>query len=377
MTREQLQAQIATTCFAFRGYDQENLGRSAELLAHASYGPIVRRRLAEATAVAAEVLRRPVDLVRRVEEKRETTLADYGEACAIIIAMEIAQLDLLREFHGVDYHQAGLVYGYSLGEIGALAAGGVWSLPDAMHIPLALADDCIALAEGCTLGVLFSKIAELPLDAMHRLALEVSCEGKGVVGISAYLSPNTLLLMGQGDSLDRLLPRVAKLIDGPVHLRKNDDSWPPMHTPIAWQRNIPTRAAQMMLSLAGGFTKPSPPVLSLVTGQRSYTDHNARDLLYRWTDQPQRLWDAVQETLSSGMQRVIHVGPAPNIIPATFRRLQSNIAAQLAGSMSMRALSSMVSRPWLAAILPARAALLRAPEVEQINLEDWLLEQPV
>ncbi|MDA1015357.1 MAG: hypothetical protein O3A00_13015 [Planctomycetota bacterium] len=32
-------------------------------------------------------------------------------------------------------------------------------------------------------------------------------------------------------------------------------------------------------------------------------------------------------------------------------------------------------RPWLAGLLSSDAALLRAPFVEQIMLEDWLLEQ--
>jgi hypothetical protein len=36
-----------------------------------------------------------------------------------------------------------------------------------------------------------------------------------------------------------------------------------------------------------------------------------------------------------------------------------------------------VRRPWLTALLPSRTALLRAPTVEHIILEDWLLAQPV
>jgi hypothetical protein len=37
----------------------------------------------------------------------------------------------------------------------------------------------------------------------------------------------------------------------------------------------------------------------------------------------------------------------------------------------------MVRRPWLTSMLSTRAALLRAPFVEQVVLEDWLLEQKV
>jgi [acyl-carrier-protein] S-malonyltransferase len=41
---------------------------------------------------------------------------------------------------------------------------------------------------------------------------------------------------------------------------------------------------------------------------------------------------------------------------------------------SLRAMSQMAQREWLSAVLPSRAALLRAPFVRQIVLEEWLLE---
>ena len=78
--------------------------------------------------------------------------------------------------------------------------------------------------------------------------------------------------------------------------------------------------------------------------------------------------------MSQGIETVIHVGPKPNIIPATFSRLSDNIEAQTKGSVRMRALSGMSSRPWLQALLPRRATLLRAPRVQHVTLEDLLLE---
>jgi [acyl-carrier-protein] S-malonyltransferase len=150
-----------------------------------------------------------------------------------------------------------------------------------------------------------------------------------------------------------------------------------MHTPIVWQKNIGDRAARLLQTLPGGFTAPVPPVLSLVTGDVSYSDYNSRDILHRWADEPQLLWDGVYQTLALGIENVIHVGPDPNIIPATYTRLADNVAAQLKASVGLRAMSGMVNRPWLRALLPARSALLRAPSVKQVILEDWLLEQEV
>ena len=149
------------------------------------------------------------------------------------------------------------------------------------------------------------------------------------------------------------------------------------HTEIVRQRFIPDRASVMMEQMPGGFVPPCPPILSLVTGKRSYDDFRARDILRQWVDQPQRLWDAVYETLASGVTTVIHVGPEPNLIPATFNRLSENIQQQISGnsfgSYGMRAAAGLARRPWLSAILPSRTALLRAPALKHVILEDWLL----
>jgi hypothetical protein len=39
----------------------------------------------------------------------------------------------------------------------------------------------------------------------------------------------------------------------------------------------------------------------------------------------------------------------------------------------LRAAAGLARRPWLSAVLPSRTALLRAPLINQIILEDWLL----
>jgi [acyl-carrier-protein] S-malonyltransferase len=148
-----------------------------------------------------------------------------------------------------------------------------------------------------------------------------------------------------------------------------------MHTPIVWQRQIPNRVAEQMHTIPGGFTAPKPNVFSLVTGQASYNDYNSREILTRWTDHPQKMWDAVYATLTHGIETVIHVGPEPNLFPATFRRLKDNVDLQLKANLGLRAVSSMVSRPWVKRLLPARTALLRAPLIQHIILEDWLLAQ--
>ena len=75
---------------------------------------------------------------------------------------------------------------------------------------------------------------------------------------------------------------------------------------------------------------------------------------------------------------VVHVGPEPNLFPATYKRLADNVRTQKEGtsvsSIGRRLVSGIVHRSWLAAILPSQASLLRAPTLVHITLEDWLLD---
>lgn len=372
MEPNELKERIESTAFAFRGYNVTNIGRSPELLAHQAYGHVVRACLESAASVCADVTGNPVDLVGRVERREEPSLDAYAEAVAIVMAMEQAQIRILDEQFGIELKRAQFAMGYSLGEITAVALCGVLDINDAMRVPLELAEDCAKLAHEVTLGVLFSRGKILPLDAIRKLCLEINQEAKGVIGVSAILSPNSILLMGQADTLDRFMVAMRQFPDR-MTLRKNDHQYPPLHTPIVWQRNICDRAAVLMQTMPGGLTAPEPKILSLVTGKCSYTDVNARQILQDWTDHPQLLWDVVYEVLRSGVDTVVHVGPEPNIMPATLTRLKDNVEAETKARIGMRALTAVVDHPWIKRLLPERTALLRAPAITQIVLEDWLL----
>lgn len=374
MNRDELREQLPHAALAFRGYNVTNLGRSRELLEHGLYGPIVERHLRALSPVTAETLQRDVDLVRFVREGKERQLETYGEALSLIVAMEMAQLEILKIHFEIDYTAAKLSFGYSLGEIAALVAGRVMEAAEAIKVPLSLSADCVELARDMTLGVLFTRTGELSPEEIRRLCLRINSEGKGVIGVSSYLSPNSVLLMGQQDTLDRFKTLAVEQLPMKVSLRKNSDRWPPLHTPIVWEKNIPNRAAYLMHTLAIRLVEPKPTVLSLVTGHLSYTELSARSLIHQWVDHPQRLWEAVCEVLARNIKTVIHIGPEPNLIPATFKRLSENIAAQTQKSISMRALSAAARRSWLQGVLPERASLMRAPFVKHVILEDWLLE---
>jgi [acyl-carrier-protein] S-malonyltransferase len=370
---------LEQTAFAFRGYNQTNLGRTPELLAHVRYGQVVERHLREASEIISDLLQTSVNLVERVRANQESTPDTFAEDIGLIMAAEVAQIELFEQLFAVPYREARLAMGYSLGEVTSLVCGGVYTLREVLPSLIGMAREAAELARDVTMAVVFSRGKALDTEGIERLCLEITTQGRGMLAISSYLSPNTVLLLGQGDTVDRFKALMGKYLQGEANLRKNKGVWPPLHTPILWQRAIPNRAAMNIYSVGGGFRSPVPPIVSLVTGKVSYNDYNSRALLNRWIDEPQRLWDAIYELLSQGIEMVIHVGPDPNLLPSTFKRLSDNVTTELAGrslrKIGMRAVSNMIARPWIAKMMSARAAILRAPYLVQLILEDWLLAQ--
>lgn len=374
-----LQARLPRAAFAFRGYNVTNRGRTHELLAHPAYGPIVEAHLREASLICAEFVQQPVDLVARMRAGRESAgLDDYVEDIALIVAAEMAQLQLLEEFFGIAFRQARLALGYSVGEATALVAAGVYTMTDVLRVLLPMAKESADLAKDTTMAVLFTRGPSLDFELIHRLCLEVSQQGQGVIGVSTYLAPNSVLVLGQHDSLARFETRLKEVFPGPFYLRRNPHLWPPLHTPIIWQRCIPNRTAVLLQKTPGGFRAPSVSILSMVTGEASYREYNSRELIHRWVDHPQRLWDVLCKVLINRIETMVHVGPDPNLVLATFRRLSNNVEAQMNRggfvSFGRRTLARLVRRPWLTRLLPSSTALFRAPLVQHIVLEDWLLE---
>ena len=213
---------IGMTAFAFRGYNVTNLGRTAELLRHVSFGPMVGACLTEASHLCSDVLRRRVDLCERVRREQETVNLDtYTEDVALVVAVAIAQLRILEKFFSTPISAARLAFGYSLGEMAALIACGVYRMADLLRVPLTLCDDCVALAHDVSMGVLFSRGPALDHAAVKRLCLHVSQEGQGVIDMSAQLSPNSVLLLGQQDTVERYQRAMRDVLPGAQHAQEN------------------------------------------------------------------------------------------------------------------------------------------------------------
>jgi [acyl-carrier-protein] S-malonyltransferase len=184
-----------------------------------------------------------------------------------------------------------------------------------------------------------------------------------------------VLLLGQHATLDVFKDRCLKLLPKGTQLRKNPHQWPPLHTPIVRHKFISNKAALLLEQTSGGFIKPSPPILSCVTGDYSYTELNCREIFVRWTESPQRLWQALHKLLEENCEIMIHLGPEPNIIPATMSRLSANVSSYMNPATwtgyGIQTLSqNSASRRWLAKLISIDSAVLRTPFVQQVVLED-------
>ena len=111
-----LKERLSSTAFIFRGYNVTNLGRSGELLAHPLYGPVIEPFLKEAREVCAEATGGRSIWRPEFATARKPIWTLMPKPISLIVAMEMAQLRLLKDFFGVDYSQARLAFGYSLGE---------------------------------------------------------------------------------------------------------------------------------------------------------------------------------------------------------------------------------------------------------------------
>jgi [acyl-carrier-protein] S-malonyltransferase len=379
LDRATLRERIGGVALAFRGYEAGQLGRSKELVDHPLYGPIVREVLSEATRICGEASSAMPDLVEYVRKGEHGILNNLSYDNAAILAMEIAQLRILEELFEVPAARARLSFGFSTGELAALIFGKVLSLKQVLEVLMPVASDCAELTADARLGMLFTRRTELRPADVDRICQVVLSEGRGLIGPTAFLSPYTALVVGQAEAMDRLDDHLPAYLPGDAVFRRKQRQWTPLHSPLVWQRHIPNRIAMSLHQVKGKLRKPSPPILSCVTGQASYDELSCRNLLTLWPDHPQRLWDVVNATLKSDVDIIIHVGPASKLLTTTFSSLNSRVLRGGHPHFIHRIGSALVSglqrRPFFSDILPPKAALLRAPFLTHVILEDWLLER--
>lgn len=369
------QLEMKKTAIAFRGYNTTNHGMTATLLNTPECQPAFLKWFERGEKLLNSLLNLQVDLKQRILNDQPSSLETYPIDVVQIVCIELAQLELLETIAGIDYRQARCFMGYSLGEMTALIAADVLSMEQVLTPVLQLTADAASMAPAVTMGVLFSRKQSLNQKAIEQLCWQINAEQKGMIDISTILSPNTFLLLGQHKTLERFQQLMAPIVPERTQLKYNPDRWPPLHTCLVWQKHLTDRAGLSIQQIPEPIPTPSVPILSCVTGELAYQPEQTRRLLRAWVDHPQLLWQAIRQLFDLGIENVIHVGPEPNIIPATLKRLSTNVAMQMNQqtwkALGLRTLNQFsMNRPWLGQLLSKDAVLLRAPFVQQMMAEE-------
>ncbi len=228
---------LGSLAYAFRGYNVTNLGRSCRACWRIPmFGPIVEGYLRGQPHLRRR--RAPQGRPGRARApQRGNRPRLYDEAMSLIVAMELAQVRLLEEFFDVRLERARMVFGYSLGELTAVcAARRVRHAKRPQACRWQWPADCVALADGVTMGVLFSRGPVLDFDEVQAALPAHQRRRAGVIGISSFLAPNTVLLLGQIRHGRHLRQADARRVSQRVFTcARTSDQWPPVHTPLVWQ----------------------------------------------------------------------------------------------------------------------------------------------
>ena len=118
----------------------------------------------------------------------------------------------------------------------------------------------------------------------------------------------------------------------PVHLRKNNGLWPPLHTPILRDPLHPESCGIALRTMGAWHAIAQPAGAFAGDGQdelqRLQQPRDARAL----ARSSSKLWDAIYEMPSVGVETLVHVGPEPNFCPRHLQRLSDNVTAQFSGT---------------------------------------------
>ena len=242
------------------------------------------------------------------EENPYLNLTEYTQIA--ILTMEVAILKVL-EAKGL---KAEMAAGLSLGEYGALAAGGVMELPDLFRV---IRKRGIYMQEAYPEGGAMTAV--LGLDGVTVAGIcEQTAEKTGrVVSVANYNCPGQIVITGEADAVD-IAAEALKAAGAKrcIPLRVSG----PFHSAL-----LKPAGEQLGTELAGvNIHKPFIPYLSNVTADYVTDASQIAALLEQQVSSPVHFTQSVERMIADGADTFIEIGPG-RTLSGFVRKIDRNV----------------------------------------------------
>ena len=223
------------------------------------------------------------------EENERLDITEYTQIA--ILTVEVAILKVL-EAKGL---KAGLCAGLSLGEYGALAAGGVMELPDLFRV---IRKRGIYMQEAYPQGGAMTAVLGLEADKVK----EICAQTKGIVSIANDNCPGQIVISGEAAAVEAAAEQAKQAgakrciplkVSGPFHSALLAGAGEKLRTELD----------------AVKIHTPAVPYLSNVTAEPVTDGEGIRELLVKQVSHPVRFRESVERMLADGVDTFIEIGP--------------------------------------------------------------------
>lgn len=227
------------------------------------------------------------------EENEQLDITEYTQIA--MLTVEVAILKVL-EAKGL---KADLCAGLSLGEYGALAAGGVMELPDLFRV---IRKRGIYMQEAYPQGGAMTAVLGLEPEKIK----EICAQTEGIVSIANDNCPGQIVISGEAAAVEAAAEQAKQTgakrciplkVSGPFHSALLAGAGEKLRTELD----------------AVKIQTPAIPYLSNVTAEPVTDSEGIRELLVRQVSHPVRFRESIERMLADGVDTFIEIGPGKTL----------------------------------------------------------------
>lgn len=223
------------------------------------------------------------------EENEQLPITEYTQ-----IAMLTAEVAMLRAVEETGL-KPDLAAGLSLGEYGALAAGGVMAEEDLFRV---IRKRGIFMQEAVPTGGAMTAVLGLDTDRIEKICMEIP----GTVTVANYNCPGQTVITGEAQAVEEASGRLAAAgAKRCVPLKVSG----PFHSPLLSEAGVKLGEVLGKVTLHG----ITVPYVANVTADYVTQNTDVKELLVRQVASPVRWQQSVERMISDGTDIFVEIGP--------------------------------------------------------------------